>query len=189
MFSKNVQGLSIVRGIRNVPGIIFDAYGSRVDTSPHTIIHANDSRMGTFHRPYTTTDLVNQQILNQTVQREVNPTVRRGVNCLIPLWDILGIYHRCDFPESKNLQLLATRDESVIRRVNSSNLLWLRWYNCTHSYLPSWTPLKNLRVLDVEGNKLDTLWQQNSQVKAKAFFPSSLFYGRSLLLMYGHRDL
>jgi hypothetical protein len=129
MFLNNVQGLTEVRGIRKVPGVIIDDYDSSMDTVP-PIIHNRDlpdSELSWFKsaKPY----------------------------------------------RFKNLQLLATEDQSIVRRVKSSNLLWLRWYNCPHSCLPSWTPMKNLRVLDVMGNKLDRLWRHDSQVEAKAFFP------------------
>ena len=97
------------------------------------------------------------------------------------------IIHNRDFPDSefswfksakpyrfKNLQLLATEDQSIVRRVKSSNPLWIQWYNCPHSCLPSWTPMNNLRVLDMTGNKLDRLWQHDSQVEAKVFSPPPL---------------
>eukprot|EP00253_Pinus_taeda_P005269 PITA_05269 len=53
--------------------------------------------------------------------------------------------------------------EAILRRVRSPHLIWLRWYKCPYSSLPSWVPLGNLRVLEVRGSRLKTLWQQESQ--------------------------
>eukprot|EP00253_Pinus_taeda_P009561 PITA_09561 len=66
----------------------------------------------------------------------------------------------------RNLQLVATEDgnlKSILRRVESPNLKWLRWTDCPYSCLPSWIPMENLRVLEVGGKKLKTLWQAESQ--------------------------
>lgn len=68
-----------------------------------------------------------------------------------------------------NLQLVATGDghlKSILRRVESPNLIWLRWNNCPYTCLPSWITMKNTRVLEVSGNKLKRLWRPESQVKA-----------------------
>lgn len=48
--------------------------------------------------------------------------------------------------------------EPVLRRVQSPNLLWLCWDNFPYSCLPSWIPLKNLRVLKMDGLELKSLW-------------------------------
>eukprot|EP00253_Pinus_taeda_P031903 PITA_31903 len=64
------------------------------------------------------------------------------------------------------LRILASEDyyvEAILRRVRSPHLIWLRWYKCPYSSLPSWVPLGNLRVLEVRGSRLKTLWQQESQ--------------------------
>lgn len=73
--------------------------------------------------------------------------------------------------DMKNLQFLDIEDsvedgllERILGRVHSPNLIWLRWYNCPYSSLPSWIPMKNLRVLEVQGNELETLWQGELQV-------------------------
>jgi Leucine-rich repeat (LRR) protein len=66
----------------------------------------------------------------------------------------------------RKLQLLATEGgmlEQILRRVQSPNLIWLRWYKCPYSSLPSWIPMKNLRVLEVRGNKLQHLWHAEHQ--------------------------
>lgn len=54
--------------------------------------------------------------------------------------------------------------ESILSVVHSPNLLWLRCDNCLYHSLPSWIPVMNLRVLKVGGQKLETLWQEASQV-------------------------
>jgi hypothetical protein len=90
----------------------------------------------------------------------------------------------------RQLQLVATEDghlKIILRRVESPNLIWVRWNNCPSACLPSWIPTKNMRVLQVVGNKLKTLWQEESQVKAGSLFFLCLFYGRLLLLLiYQH---
>ena len=60
------------------------------------------------------------------------------------------------------LQLLKAEGDclaSISNIVSQSDLIWLRWDRCPHSALPSWIPLKNLRVLEVAGGQLETLWQ------------------------------
>jgi hypothetical protein len=71
-----------------------------------------------------------------------------------------------------NLQLLETEGhllERILRRVHSPNLIWLSWRDCPYTYLPSWIPMKNLRVLKVEGRVLKTLWQGKSQVNLNSY--------------------
>jgi Leucine-rich repeat (LRR) protein len=62
----------------------------------------------------------------------------------------------------RGLQLLYIEDHrlerSILRRVESPNLLWLRWDNFPYLRLPSWIALKNLRVLKVDGFELKSLW-------------------------------
>eukprot|EP00253_Pinus_taeda_P005779 PITA_05779 len=87
-------------------------------------------------------------------------------NCLRKLMDTTPYCFR-------NLQLVATQDgnlKSILTRVESPNLKWLRWNDCPYSCLPSWIPMKNLRVLEVGGKKLKTLWQAESKVKARSLF-------------------
>jgi len=67
----------------------------------------------------------------------------------------------------KKLQLLDIEDrllERIMTKVRAPNLIWLRWEKCPCSSLPSWTLTRNLRVLDVQGNELETLWQSEKQV-------------------------
>jgi hypothetical protein len=66
----------------------------------------------------------------------------------------------------RRLQLLDTEDaflESILSKVELPNLLWIRWNMCPHSSLPTWIPMKNLRVLQVYGSALKTLWEGESQ--------------------------
>eukprot|EP00253_Pinus_taeda_P024809 PITA_24809 len=68
--------------------------------------------------------------------------------------------------QMKRLQLVDTQGtllERIWKRVKSADLIWLRWENCPHSSLPPWIPMKNLRVLKVSGDTIETLWQQESQ--------------------------
>jgi len=78
----------------------------------------------------------------------------------------------------RSLQLVATEDgnlKSILRRVQSPNLIWLRWNCCPYSCLPPWIPMKNIRVLEVVGSKLKTLWREEFQVRAKPCFVLFLF--------------
>lgn len=64
------------------------------------------------------------------------------------------------------LQFLETEDallERILRRAQSPNLVWLSWSKCPYSSLPSWIPTENLRVLQVAGSELKTLWQGQLQ--------------------------
>ena len=70
------------------------------------------------------------------------------------------------FHGPKNLKFVAAQDgyvEDILTRVGSPDLIWLRWYKCPCSYLPSWIPMENLRVLEVAGSKLTELWRPESQ--------------------------
>lgn len=88
---------------------------------------------------------------------------------------IVGIsaYHYIDVDDAlgdirmKRLQLLDTEGalvEHILAKVQYPNLKWLRWDNCPHFSLPSSISMKNLRVLQVGGPKLETLWENESQV-------------------------
>jgi Leucine-rich repeat (LRR) protein len=64
------------------------------------------------------------------------------------------------------LQLLRVRGysvESIFSVGQLPQLTYLRGENCPNSVLPSWNPLKNLRVLHIQGKNLGTLWQRESQ--------------------------
>jgi len=66
----------------------------------------------------------------------------------------------------KKLQLLDIEGdfvEGILTRVHLSNLIWLSWNGCSCSSLPSWIPMKDLRVLEVAGLGLRRLWQCDSQ--------------------------
>lgn len=53
--------------------------------------------------------------------------------------------------------------ESILTKVRSPKLMWLRWINCPHSSLPPWLPMHDLRVLEVAGKELKILWKCESQ--------------------------
>jgi len=68
---------------------------------------------------------------------------------------------------TRGLQLLDIEGghlERILERVQSPNLIWLRWRGCPDSSLPPWIPMKDLRVLQVHGRVLKTLWHGKSQV-------------------------
>lgn len=83
-----------------------------------------------------------------------------------------------DFCGILNLQLVAAEGdylERILRRARAPHIQWIRWYKCTHSSLPSWIPMENLEVLEVEGRKLRVLWERKSQV-CLFFFPPSFHF-------------
>lgn len=73
-----------------------------------------------------------------------------------------------------SLQLLDTKYdlvvvEHILTKVYYPNLKWLCWTNnifspCKHYTLPPWVPMKNLRVLQIEGDRLKTLWEEELEV-------------------------
>ena len=75
------------------------------------------------------------------------------------------------------LQLLDTEHallNHILSTMEFPNLIWLRWNKCPSSSLPSSISMKNLRVLQVFGSFLITLWHGKSQVdelKVCVFIP------------------
>ena len=72
-----------------------------------------------------------------------------------------------DIPMMVGLQLVKTEDvllERILTKVQRPNLIWLRWNNCPLSSLTSSISMKKLRVLHVQGEKLETLWENEFQV-------------------------
>lgn len=66
----------------------------------------------------------------------------------------------------RNLQLLETEGnfvKGILSRVRTPNLIWLRWNDCPDSSLPSWIQMDHLRVLEVFGTNLRSLWQSESK--------------------------
>eukprot|EP00253_Pinus_taeda_P030457 PITA_30457 len=64
------------------------------------------------------------------------------------------------------LQLLDSEDvlvERILTKIQYPNLIWLRWKNCPCTSLPPSISLKNLRVLQLQCSKLQTLWEEESQ--------------------------
>ena len=51
--------------------------------------------------------------------------------------------------------------ERIQYALQSPNLIWFRWHKHHHSSPPSWIPMKKLRVLEVSGWKLKTLWRES----------------------------
>jgi len=66
-----------------------------------------------------------------------------------------------------SLKLLDTEEgnlERIMKWVKRPDLIWLRWRNCPHSSLSSLSScisMNNLRVLQVSGSLLQTLWEEN----------------------------
>jgi Leucine-rich repeat (LRR) protein len=70
------------------------------------------------------------------------------------------------FIDMSRLQLLRAEGdclERIFSPGHSPRLVWLSWHQCPYSFLPSWMPMKNLRVLEVTGGELETLWQNRSE--------------------------
>jgi len=72
--------------------------------------------------------------------------------------------------DMRTLQLLDTENAILERLLRSPmehfprSLIWLRWNKCPKRSLPSWIHMRNLRVLQVSGSVLKTLWEDESQV-------------------------
>jgi len=91
----------------------------------------------------------------------------RGIRMSLRDYNDIDDYDALGDIRMKRLRLLVTEDflmECILTKVQSPNLIWLRWRKCPSSGLPSSIFLKNLRVLYVEGRKLETLWENESQV-------------------------
>lgn len=68
--------------------------------------------------------------------------------------------------DMSTLQLLSVEGscvESIFNFAQSAQLIWLCWYNCPYPSLPTWIPTRNLRVLKIKGDELETLWHDESQ--------------------------
>eukprot|EP00253_Pinus_taeda_P016207 PITA_16207 len=79
-----------------------------------------------------------------------------------PKWNLFNK----DRYDCMKLKILATEGDylkAILRTVPSAPLIWLCWYHCPYSSLPSWVPMENLRVLEVAGSRLEMLWQLQSQ--------------------------
>lgn len=64
----------------------------------------------------------------------------------------------------KELQLLRAEGDclrSISNLLRHSELLWLCWDKYPYTSLPFWLPTKNLRVLEVNQGKLETLWHES----------------------------
>lgn len=70
------------------------------------------------------------------------------------------------FP-TKRLKLVDTEDtllERVCGTPDFGEIVWVRWNKYPYTSLPSWLLAQTLRVLQVFGGKLETLWGDDSQV-------------------------
>ena len=88
-----------------------------------------------------------------------------------PLHNTLEMRHPLPM---RNLRLVATEEsylEDILSSLKSPHLIWLRLYGCSHSSLPHWIPMKNLRVLEVEGSTLNILRPHQSKVGKYICFP------------------
>jgi Leucine-rich repeat (LRR) protein len=70
------------------------------------------------------------------------------------------------FVGMSGLQLLRAEGNclgSICNFLRQSNLLWLRWDRFPYSFLPSSIPMNELIVLQLAGDKLETLWQRENE--------------------------
>ena len=64
------------------------------------------------------------------------------------------LFNNFHFRGMKKLPLVVAEDdylERILKRAGSTHLIWLCWYKCPYSSLPSWIPMEKLRVLEVGG--------------------------------------
>eukprot|EP01018_Ginkgo_biloba_P040332 Gb_01678 [translate_table: standard] len=82
-----------------------------------------------------------------------------------PFEDIQQLAGTCSHLTSFGLELLVIKDNCFSPNFNhlSRDLVWLRWYDCPHTSIPSWLSSKNLRVLEIFGGDLEELWESNAQ--------------------------
>jgi hypothetical protein len=71
--------------------------------------------------------------------------------------------------DTSRLQLLSAEGscvENILSVRQSPQLIWLCWFHCPYSSIPSWIPKKKLRVLKINEDDLglETLWQDESEV-------------------------
>lgn len=89
----------------------------------------------------------------------VNPEVR-GI-CSKELLSLNEAGH--EVSRIRKLQLMDTQGyyvERILPSVRSPKLVWLRWKECPFDSLPSWIPMRDLRVLEVSGERLERLWEE-----------------------------
>lgn len=68
---------------------------------------------------------------------------------------------------TKMLKIVDTEDtllERVCGTTDFGEIAWVRWNKYPYTSLPSWILAQKLRVLQVFGGKLETLWRDDSQV-------------------------
>eukprot|EP01018_Ginkgo_biloba_P020480 Gb_00984 [translate_table: standard] len=90
------------------------------------------------------------------------------------LWDEDEFGNRCawttdSFANMKELQLLELKDDCLKGDFGklSQKLLFLRWKNFPYDHVPFDLHLKHTRILDLDGGKLVSLWNDQSQIPLK----------------------
>ena len=89
----------------------------------------------------------------------------RGIRMVLS--EYLDNEEEFDRIQLRSLELVDTEGillERILNSVKFPDLLSLWWKQCPYSSLPSWIPVKKLRVLRVSGSTLQTLWKPESQV-------------------------
>nr|ABK24822.1 unknown [Picea sitchensis] len=77
------------------------------------------------------------------------------------------LFDALDGIDRRTLELVDTDENAIlacILRKPVPSLIWLRWNKCPNLSLPWWIPMGRLRVLQVYGSELKTLWEDESQV-------------------------
>lgn len=76
------------------------------------------------------------------------------------------------------LELLRTEGDclkDILNRVQSpEHLIWLSCYCFPYASLPGWIPMERLTVLQLQGNKLKSLWRQFQVYYCLLFFSSDV---------------
>lgn len=110
-----------------------------------------------------------QDINDQLEQSSMVITEVRGIK--MTNWNILtstGDSQKCSPVLGwKKLQLLEAGGnyvQKILESVQPRELIWLCWRDCHDSFLPSWIPMRHLRVLEVHSQRLESLWTSESQV-------------------------
>eukprot|EP01018_Ginkgo_biloba_P022024 Gb_08581 [translate_table: standard] len=129
--------------------------------------------------------LWNEAIANQFVKQQKRKIEVRGIMAVTMskgrLWSRATSYYQAPFEEiqllrncpssskltepSLGLKLLVVHGKCLNDQASnlSTDLEWLRWYDCPHTSIPSWLSLESLRVLELMGGNSEELWQYDAQ--------------------------
>lgn len=122
------------------------------------------------HRLWRGTEDLDQNLLGNFCVRGIDMVDRHGSKWPDPqlFKTLAALQINVWLSNMGRLQLLRAKGdyvESIISGVQSPQLLrfsprlvWLSWDSCPCTSLPAWIPLQKLRVLEINGRKLDTLW-------------------------------